>query len=163
KPTDRNELRPPTRTSRSYGRRRRLGRMWRSSNPIVAINVRRSIGSPEEELDSRRGNDDEAATVRGVRLTLDRPHGLQLPQVMVHRRLVDAKGSCERRLREAFLPILHEEGEGVALLRRETFAVGHPEEWQRDLPVRRVVHVGRRDPLQATAEAGRAARDARPA
>src|SRR5438445_2674822 len=123
KPTDRNELRPPTRTSRSYGRRRRLGGMWRSATPIVAINGRRSIGSPEEELDSRRGNDDEAATVRGVRLTLDRPHGLQLPQVMVHRRLVDAKGSCEGRLREAFLPILHEQGEGVALLRRTTFAV----------------------------------------
>src|SRR5207249_11439573 len=103
KPADRNELRPPTRTSRSYGRRRRLGRMWPSSTQIVAINVRRSIASPEEELDSRRGNDDEAATVRGVRLTLDRPHGLQLPQVRVPRRLVDAKGHCEGRLCEAFL------------------------------------------------------------
>src|SRR5207302_9011566 len=160
KPRDRNELRPPTRTSRSYGRRRRLGRTWRSSNPIVAINVRRSVASPEQELDSRRGTDDEAATVRGVRLTLDRPHGLQLPQVMVHRRLVDAKGSGEGRLREAFLPILHEEGEGVALLRRETFAVRHTEEWQRNLPVRLVVYVGRRDPFQDAHEEGRAAHEA---
>src|SRR5437016_5843031 len=142
KPRDRNELRPPTRTSRSYGRRRRLGRTWRSSNPIVAINVRRSVASPEEELDSRRGNDYEAATVRGVRLTLDRPHGLQLPQVMVHRRLVDAKGSGEGRLREPFLPVLHVEGQGDELLRCETVDVRNTYESQRYRPVVIILHSG---------------------
>src|SRR2546430_3914740 len=54
--------------------------------------------------------------------------------------ILDADRPCESGLREVFLPILDEEGEDVALLRGESFAVCHAEQRQGNLPIRLIVH-----------------------
>src|SRR5207249_4957574 len=145
---DRKESRPPTRRSRSYGSWRRLGRTCLSSNPIVAMSAPASMESPEEQLDAGRGDDQEPAAVGRIGLALDRAHRLEFAQMVVHRGLVDPKGAGQGRFRERLLAVLDEKREHFPLLSGQSFAVRHPEERERELAIRLVVHVRRRDPLQ---------------
>src|SRR5207247_9647633 len=149
----------PTTRSRSYGSWRRLGRTCLSSNPIVAMSAPTSVESPEEQFDAGGGDDQEPAAVDRIGLAFDRAHRLELTQVVVHRGLVHSERTGQGGFRKRLLAVLDEKREDFALLSRQSFAVRHPEERERELAIRLVVHVRGGDPLEDADQERRAAHE----
>src|SRR5256885_9128994 len=67
---------------------------------------------------------------------------------MIHRRLVDAERFRKGGLRELLVAVAHEEREHVSLFSGEPRAITDPQERERDLLVRLVVHVRRGDAFE---------------
>src|SRR5438874_1164345 len=139
---------------------RRLGRTCLWWNPSVAMSAPTSVESPEEQFDAGGGDDQEPAAVDRIGLAFDRAHRLELTQVVVHRGLVHPERTGQGGFRKRLLAVLDEKREDFPLLSRQSFAVRHPEERERELAIRLVVHVRGGDPLEDADQERRAAHEA---
>src|SRR4030042_1403107 len=107
-----------------------------------------SIAITEQELDRILDSEDLLPRVRRVLLE---PHGAlrdQVPDVVVHRGLVFAERPCEVDLCGALELPAHEDPAYLLLLPGEYLAILHPEKWERDLFIRDIMHVHRRNPFE---------------